>query len=147
MSLPANLNTNEVKNSSGVELEFLRVGPHKSNPTRSLEFQHSLEVPSSPFRIIFSHAEQGDERNNIRRSLFKTFYTVDAASLVDITIPSKIIATTVLQVPQGNLKDFVAVKNVMAAHGSCLMSRGVDSTILFNCTGIGAEVLTLGVLG
>lgn len=143
--LPTNLNTNEVKSSSGTEVEFIRNGPLITNP-RSMEFAFASEVPSRPFRMSFAHTEQGDGRARMRNSVFKTSYLLPSTYLVDATIASAMIIYTVARVPIGNLTAYTDVKEVCAGHGSALMSRGVDSTILFNCTGIGMESLLNGTL-
>lgn len=143
--LPTNLNTNEVKNAAGTELEFYRRGPLPSNPM-SLEFAWVSEVPGRPFRMHFAHQEQGDSRNKVRRSLHKTIHWLDSSQLIDATIPSFCMVTTVFQIPIGNLTTLTTIKDVGACHGSSLMSRGADSTILFNCTGVGMEALVNGSL-
>lgn len=145
MSLPTNLNTNEVKSSAGTEIEFIRMGADISNP-RSMVFQYANEIPGRPFRITAAHKEQGEGRQVVRRSLWKTEVKCDPTTLVDATIDSRIKVTTVMEVPQGNLLNLTQVKDLGAAHGSSLMSRGADSTILFNCTGVGMEAIVNGTL-
>lgn len=145
MPLPTHLNTNEAKIAAGTEVEFLRFGSLPSNP-RSLEFAFSSEAPGRPFRLQFAHMELGEGRKRLRRSMFRTQMVFDSTNLIDNTIVTACRVTTVFEVPIGNLSGLGHVKDVGAVHGSVLMSRGVDSTILFNCTGVGMEALVNGSL-
>lgn len=145
MSLPTNLTTNEVKNAAGVEIEFNRLGALSSNP-RSLEFAYASEQPARPFRMAWAHQELGTERARIRQSVQKTNYTVPTTNLVDTTRSTTVTVQTKVTVPIGNLTSLADVKDAVAAHVSALASRGADSTILFNCTGVGAEALVNGSL-
>jgi hypothetical protein len=143
MALPANLVTNEVKNSSGTEVEFARIGPSPTNPN-SLRFAFVSEAPAYPQRILFSHQEIGDGIKRRRRSLMRVDYSL--LGMIDTTSIEKVSAQLVLDSPVGNLTSNATPTNVLAYLMSLLASQGANTTILYDGTGYGAAALLSGTL-
>jgi hypothetical protein len=137
---PTNLTTNEVKNSSGTEVEFTRL----SSTGRTLIFAQSSETPAQPHRLTVSHLETGTGVSKRRRSVVRVDKTVTGS--YDTTIQERISAYTVADIPVGNLSAYTEVKNVLAELMSNLASLGASTTILYDCTGYGADALTNGGL-
>lgn len=138
MALPTNLNTNEVKNSSGTEVEFTRLGPLDTNP-RSVQFAYVGESPAYPRRIIASHAFSGTGTALRRRSLVRVNYAL--IGQVDATKVETISFYAVADIPQGNLTGVTEMTHAYAYLNSFLSSLGASTTILYDGTGNGGEVL------
>jgi hypothetical protein len=138
--LPTTLNTNEVKNSAGTEQEFGRITSSGSQ----LVFAFIGEAPNAPHRITVSHSETGNGIQRRRRSLVRVDKTV--AGQVDTLTPAKMSVYAVADIPVGNLTAYTEVTHVVANLVSFLASRGASTTILYDGTGCGAEVLINGSL-
>lgn len=134
------LNTNEIKNSAGTEVEFQRI----SSGDRQTEFAQITESPSAPHRLTVKHLETGKGVNLRRRSLVRFDKTV--MSTVDSTLPVVISAYAVLDSPVGALTANTEPANVVAELMSFLASLGANTTILYDCTGNGAVTLLTGGL-
>lgn len=134
------LNTNEVKNSAGTEVEFSRL----STSDRQTEFSQIAEAPSAPHRLKISHLETGSGINQRRRSLVRFDKTV--ASTVDATKLVTVSAYAVLDAPIGALVANTEMANVIAELMSFLATTGAATTVLFDCTGNGADALLKGGL-
>lgn len=132
------LNTNEVKNSAGTEQEFSRL----STSERQTEFALINETLNAPHRLKISHLETGSGLAKRRRSLVRFDKTVAGAS----TDPVTISAYAVLDIPTGNLSASTEPKHVLANLISFLASLGASTTILYDCTGNGADALINGGL-
>lgn len=134
---PLNLTTNEVKDSAGTEIEFLR----QSVLGRKLVFAKSGESPNLPYRLGVSHEELGTGLKLRRRSQLwvkKTFLAADGLT------PVTELAYTVSDSPVGAVAANTEHKNVLANLMSLLASQGATTTILFDCTGYGAAALLDG---
>jgi len=140
MSLPANLTTNEVKNSAGTEEEFLQF----STDARTRILAKSGEVYAQPHRITISHQESGTGTAKRRRSVIRVDKTITGQ--VDTTKMVRISNYDVLDLPVGNLTSSTEVKNVVANLMSFKASIGASTTILYDCTGYGADALVNGTL-
>jgi len=138
--LPTTLNTNEVKNSAGVEQEFSRL----SQSDRQLVFSLATEPPNAPHRITVSHQETGSGLGRRRRSLVRIDKTVFGT--VDTTKAEKISAYVVLDSPVGNLGTTAELANVIANLLSLCASTGATTTILYDGSGYGAAALINGTL-
>jgi hypothetical protein len=134
------LNTNEVKNSAGTEVEFSRL----STVGRSTVFSMITETPSLPYRLSISHAESGTGVKRIRRSLVRFDKTV--MSTVDTTLPVVISDYWVQVAPVGALVANTEMVHVLANLMSFVASLGASTTILYDGTGNGAQVLLTGGL-
>lgn len=140
MPLPTNLTTNEVKNSAGAEVEFLRAYANE----RMLEFMMNGEPPHLPCRINFAHQEQGSGLKRVRRSRLSVSYTTLGA--VDSTVAVPCRAYTVLEIPVGNLTALTVPTVAMAMLQSLTSTTGAATTVLFDGTGYGAAALINGTL-
>lgn len=134
------LNTNEIKNSAGTEVEFQRI----ASGDRQTEFAQISESPSAPHRLHIKHLESGKGINQRRRSLVRFDKVV--MSDVDATVPVTVSAYMVLDSPVGALTTNAEPANAIAELLSFCASLGANTTILFDCTGNGATTLLTGGL-
>jgi len=139
---PTTLNTNEVKNAAGAEVEFQRiVGPGNIN---GLVYSQIGELPAYPVRLVLNHQEIGSGTKRRRRS--RVGFSSSVAGQIDTLTPAVCQAYAVLDCPIGNLNSNTLLLNTMANLVSLLASRGASTTILYDCTGVGAEALVQGSL-
>jgi len=136
--LPTNLTTNEVKDSSGTEVEFLRM----STEGRKVIFQKSGELPNAPSRLTVSHGEVGDGLTKRRRSLVRVDRTINGGS----GTPRVVTAYVVCDFPVGDLASDAELKTALAYLLSFCASTGADTTVKYDCTGNGASALIAGSL-
>jgi len=136
--LPTNLTTNEVKDSAGTEIEFLRL----STEGRKVVFVKSGELPNAPHRLTVSHSEVGVGSSLRRRSLIRFDKTVTGVSAV----PRTVSAYAVVDAPVGDLSVDTEIKAVIANLISFIASTGADTTIKYDCTGNGASAMVGGSL-
>lgn len=134
------LNTNEIKNSAGTEVEF----DHLSNNDRQRVFRAVAEAPSAPHRLTVSHLESGNGLTKRRRSLVRFDKTV--ISTVDSVTPVTISAYAVVDIPVGALLALTEPTHVVAELMSFVASLGASTTILYDGTGNGAASLLNGSL-
>lgn len=134
------LNTNEVKNAAGVEVEFNRL----SSNERSTEYAQITESPSSPHRLKVSHQEIGVGLKRRRRSMVRVDKTT--ISTVDNETPVTSSCYIVLDAPVGALTANTEMANVIAEVMSFCASNGADNIIKYDCTGNGAATLLNGGL-
>lgn len=139
MPLPTALNTNEVKNSAGTEVEFVR---QDGGTGRKLVYQQVAETPNAPHRITFSHAETGSGADLVRRSLSRVDKTVTGVS----GKPRIISFYEVGVIPVGDISTLDEVKNVQAELISLVASTGADTVVKFDCTGTAAAAVVNGTL-
>jgi hypothetical protein len=132
------LNTNEIKNASGTEVEFTRL----SIGDRKTEFKQITESPALPNRLKISHQESGTGTSRRRRSVVRFDRTT--AGEVDTTKEEVSSAYAVLDTPVGNLTSSAAAAAVLAQLISFVASLGASTTILYDGTGNGADVLING---
>lgn len=135
------LNTNEVKDRAGVEVEFARVSTGEGRKTL---FSKVGEQTNAPYRMSVSHQESGSGIDLVRRSVVRFDKTV--ASTVDTSKLVTVSAYAVIQAPAGALTAATEMENVLANLMSFLASTGATTTILFDCTGTGAVTLIGGQL-
>jgi len=135
------LNTNEVKNSAGTEIEFSRLS---QGDGRKTVFSQIAETPYAPYRLTVSHQETGTGVSLRRRSLIRFDKTV--VSSVDATKMVVVSAYMVLDAPIGALTTTAEMANVVANVMSFAASLGASTTILYDCTGNGAVTLLSGQL-
>jgi hypothetical protein len=134
------LNTNEVKNAAGTEVEFSRL----STSDRKTVFSQIAETPSLPHRLSIGHIETGSGLTKRRRSVVRFDKTV--ISSVDSITPVTVSCYTVLDAPVGALTSSTEMANTCAELMSFLASLGASTTILYDCTGNGAKSLLEGGL-
>lgn len=134
------LNTNEVKNAAGTEVEFTRL----SIGDRRTEFAMVAENPALPNRLIIQHSETGTGLNRKRRSVVR--FDKSASGDVDNTAVIKSSCYIVLESPIGNLTTTALPAAVIAQVVSFVASLGASTTILYDGTGNGATALLTGGL-
>lgn len=134
------LNTNEIKNAAGTEVEFSRL----STSQRQTVFAQIAETPSLPHRLTISHIESGTGLKARRRSLVRFDKTVIAG--VDNVTPVTISFYTVADIPVGAMTSITEATNTCAELVSFLASLGASTTILYDGTGNGATALLSGGL-
>jgi hypothetical protein len=134
------LNTNEIKNSAGTEVEFSRL----STSERSTVFAQIAETPSSPHRLTISHQESGTGLKKRRRSVVR--FDKTSVSGVDSSTPITTSAYMVLDFPVGGSTTSAEAANVLAELMSFCASLGASTTILYDGTGNGAASLLAGGL-
>lgn len=133
------LNTNEVKNAAGAEVEFSRI----STEARSTEFAQIAETPSAPHRIRIQHSETGSGLKKRRRSVLRVDKTVIAS--VDSVTPVTVSSYIVLDAPVGALTVNTEMANVVAELLSFAATLGTN-THLYDGTGSGSSALLSGGL-
>jgi len=134
------LNTNEVKNSAGTEVEFSRL----STSDRQTVFSQLNETPSLPHRLSIKHTESGTGMKQRRRSVVRFDKTV--ISGVDSITPITNSAYLVVDYPVGASASGSEMANTLAELVSFVASLGATTTILYDCTGNGAVALLQGGL-
>jgi hypothetical protein len=133
------LNTNEVKNAAGTEVEF----QHRRQEGQLHEWAQINETFNLPHRLIVSHREKGVGVAAVRSSAVIVSKTVIAA---DGITPVTIKGTLSLNIPVGKLSSSTETKNVLAEIMSFVASLGASTTILYDCSGNGAGALVDGGL-
>lgn len=132
------LNTNEVKNAAGTEVEFQSLGING----RSHEFAAIGESPALPHRLKVSHQETGKGLKLTRRSVVRFDKTI--VSTVDNATPVTISFYAVAVIPVGALAAITEATNVCAELNSFMASLGASATILYDGTGNGSASLLNG---
>lgn len=134
------LNTNEIKNAAGTEVEFTRL----STSDRQTVFAQVNESPSLPHRLTIAHQESGSGIKRRRRSVDRIDKTV--ISTVDSVTPVTISVYQVVDAPVGALAANTEIANCIAEILSFNATTGAGTTVLFDCTGNGAKALLNGEL-
>lgn len=132
--------TNEIKNAAGTEEEFQRLG--QGTTERSSLFARVGEQPALQHRMTISHNESGSGSDRRRRSVLRFDKTVTGQ--IDITKLMKGSAYIVLDRPIGQETTDALVKDLLANLMSLSATTGAATTVLFDCTGIGASNLISG---
>lgn len=132
------LNTNEIKNAAGVEVEFQR----RYTSGLTTEFAQVGESPNLEHRLKLSHQEIGSGIDKRRRSVVRFDKNVTCVS----GKVRPISCYTVCDIPVGDLASDSEVKNVIAENMSFLSTTGAGTTVLFDCSGNGAAALNAGTL-
>jgi hypothetical protein len=134
------LNTNEVKNAAGTEVEFQSL----QIDARKRVFAQITETPSLPHRLSISHQETGKGKTTRRRSLIRVDKTV--ISGVDSITPVTVSAYVVLDIPVGSMTSITEATNALAELVSFVATTGAGTTVLFDGSGNGAAALLTGGL-
>jgi len=134
------LNTNQVKDSTGAEVEFERMLTNE----RTSVFQKIGMQEALPHKMSIAHQESGTGMKRRRRSAFRVDLT--SISGVDSVTPITDSAYIVLDRAVGASTSDTAATNVLANLLSAVASDGSDSTIKFNGTGTFASALIKGTL-
>lgn len=139
--LANHLNTNEVKNAAGTEVEFLRFD---AGQPRKLIFAKSGETPAFEQRLDIAHVETGAGLRRRRRSRFGV--RIGHISSVDSLTPTFTLGYMVLDSPIGAITDYTYPTLACAYLGSFGWSLGATTTILYDGTGNGCASLINGTL-
>lgn len=134
--LPTSLNTNEIKNAAGTEVEFGR----QFTEGRKTVFEVSPKVPNRPHLITVQHSTSGKGSMLRRRSNVTVSKDIDGAD----TSVTYIRVSCTLDIPEGNIADLDDVKDVMAELISGLASTGADTVVKFDCSGTLTQPLLNG---
>jgi hypothetical protein len=126
--------TNEIKNASAAEVEFERLS---TGPGSATVFKAVAEVINAKNRMSVSHQHTGSGVNAVRRSLIRFDKEVTNAEGVSGTVSAYVN----LVVPEGIISDMTAAKDALAQLMSFLATTGAGTTVLFDCSGNGANVL------
>jgi hypothetical protein len=138
--LSDSLNTNEIKNSAGTEVEFTRL----SISDRETIFAQVGESPALQYRLSIGHTESGSGLKRRRRS--KVRFDKTTMSGVDTTLPITHTAYLIYDSPVGAMSSSAEGANVLANLMSFTASLGASTTILYDGTGNGAKVCLEGSL-
>lgn len=138
--LPTTLNTNEVKDASGTEIEFSR----QSTLDRKLVFNQSAEVPNLPYRITVEHREVGVGLARRRQS--RILIEKSIVGQQDTLKVEKISANLAINAPIGNMTTTTELANVVANMLAFCATTGAGTTVLFDGSGNGASALIQGTL-
>jgi len=138
--LPTTLNTNEVKDAAGAEIEFQRRFTDQS----SLEFAKVGEAPYAPHRLLISHLESGVGIKLRRRS--RIGFRIVHASDVDTALLVQTNGYVVLDSPIGAITTTAVPAKCLANLWSFCASLGASTTILYDGTGNGSVALLQGSL-
>jgi len=138
--LPQHLTTNEVKNSSGTEVEFNRAREEGT----AVIFQRSGMQPAYPETIKIAHDVKGTGLSRVRRSV--TRVDVTSVSEIDAVTPVTESHYLVSVVPEGHRTSTAKTATSLAYLMSLLASKGASTTILYDGTGYGAEAHVNGTL-
>lgn len=132
------LNTNEIKDSSAVEREFTRL----SVGDRQTVYAQIAESYGLPNRLSIKHTETGVGLKLRRRTLIRFDKTVNG-EVVEAE-PCTTSIYLVADLPVGNLLTGVVVKDVLAYMNSFMASLGASTTILYDGTGNGSQIVLTG---
>lgn len=135
--LSTTLNTNEVKDRTGAEVEFFRL----STVDRKTIFAKIGETPSLPHRITINHGEVGSGMTLRRRSVIR----VDKTTVSDVDAKTPVTSSTyiVMDSPVGALTTMNEPANTLAELTSLVATLGTN-TFLYDGTGNGAVALLNG---
>lgn len=134
------LNTNEIKTTSGVEVEFTRI----TNPEagRGTEFAQIGEAPALKHRLSIKHQESGSGIRMRRRGVVR--FDKTSVSTVDSLTPVTTSAYAVLDAPIGALTTNAELIAVLTELISFLSTTGAGTTVLFDGSGNGVKALVEG---
>jgi hypothetical protein len=136
--LPLNLTTNEVKNSSGTEVEFHRI---KAND-RLVTYSKVGAAPNLDNLLSVSHTVLGSGVDERRRTAILGYLEVTGASGV-----KRIIRVNhTYDIPIGDIASYADVITLDAQVGSLTYLDGTGTTFLFAGTGVGASAAVNGTV-
>jgi len=141
--LPLTLNTNEIKIAAGTEIEYV----HLNYGTGREHFYHQINESSSLLRrLSIKHTEAGVGLKRRRRSVVRFDDYVVADLDASLIVPASFYQVADLPVGAMSTNSGLVFSNVIAKGMSFLASLGASTTILYDCTGNGAQVLLNGEL-
>lgn len=129
MALPTDLLTNEVKDRSGVEVEF----EHLTLEGRTHIFKKKGAAPNLPTTLKIAHQVSGAGVEAVRRSQVR----VDVACTGVSGKPRMASVYKVFVIPEGDISDLNTVKDASAMLDSFCATTGAGTTVLFDGSGNG----------
>lgn len=138
MPLTNTLNTNEVKDRAGVEVEYTMF----ENVGRTKRFKKVSEAPNLQDRLSIRHEEIGTGVDTRRRSNVRFDLQVVGTSGKTRTCTAHL--TT--DFPIGDIGDYNTPKDVLARLLSFESTTGAGTTVLFDGSGTGAQIHLNGEL-
>lgn len=138
MPLSNTLNTNEIKNAAGTEVEF----SHLSNEGQTHTYKAVGEAPNLQHRFRVAHQEIGESVDRRRRSNVSFSKEVTGVS----GTKRKIVIGLTGDLPIGDIANMNDVKDVLAELLSFCATTGAATTVLFDCSGNGASCIVNGDL-
>jgi len=130
------LNTNEIKNSAGTEVEFGRRGSPTPN---AIEYYALTEGLVTKHTLLVSHQTVGKGKLEQIQSVSIIRKTV--LSTVDLVTPCTFVAQLKLTSPSGLMLTTAESANVLAELGSFMFLTGADNTFKYDGTGTGGVAL------
>lgn len=135
------LSSNEIKNSAGTGVAFTR---QRIADRETYFAQTGTEGTALLHRLSIKHTETGAGFNRRRRSVVRIDKT--SISLVDDVTPITTSAYVVLDAPVGANETTAEMATVLAELNSFMASLGASTTILYDGSGNGSQVLINGGL-
>lgn len=132
------LNTNEIKNSAGTEVEFGRRG----NPTKNanaIEYYALTEGLVTKHTFLVSHQVVGKGKQEQIQSV--VIFRKTVISTVDSQTPCTFVGQLKLTSPSGLMLTTAESANVLSELGSFCFLTGADSTFKYDGTGTGGAAL------
>lgn len=134
------LNTNQIRNAAGAEVEFQHL---LTGPGRVKVYAQTGETPSLRHRFTIQHREVGTGLRTVRQSNLKI--DKDVVSQVNAVDTARITVSLRLDAPIGHLTSTTELANVLAEMATALATKGdVGATLLTDGTGYGAAALING---
>lgn len=134
--LPNNLTTSEVKDSAGTAVPMNRWDAEG----RSVEFAKVGEAPNAENHLKVSHQEVGSGVDTRRRSA--CIVTLQKAGISGKQREFKF--SLVGDIPIGDISDYTDAKTCLAELMSFVGIGAAGTTLLYNCTGVGADAIING---
>lgn len=134
--LPTNLVSNEIKSSTGIEIEFNRW----SSNERTVEYAKVGEAPNAEHHIKVSHQEVGTGIDARRRSA--AIVTLQVTGVSGKLREHKF--SLVGDIPIGDIANYNDSKTALASLLSGAATTGAGTTVLFDCTGTLADAIING---
>jgi hypothetical protein len=128
------LNTNEVKDRAGVEIELER---RSTGPGQITEFKKLNETAGLPVRLSIKHETSGTGTKATRRSVVEALITNENSDGEKVTS----IARLSVVHPLGLADDYNGLKDAIAMILSFCATTGAATTVLLDGSGNGANAL------
>lgn len=141
MPLPQNLNTNEVKDKTGTEKQYL----FHDDPGRSIQYALDTALPSLPSILTIQHRDVGTPGTHTHRRQSNVNLVDTFVSQVDNVTKGKVRVSITVDSPEGMLTSRDIVKDALAKVTSFVATTGTN-TFLYDGTGTGAAALINGTL-
>jgi hypothetical protein len=139
MALADSLTTNELKDSTATEIEYL----YFNQEARFKEWSKSGASPGLPDHLKIQHRDVGTGVDRVRQSNISLYKT--EVGVYDTTKLAKSIASISLTVPEGNISVLTRAKDALACLGSLVFTNG-NTTFVYDATAPGGSALLNGTI-